>query len=43
MLDVIIEETKWEDLMELRDHEENSYSVEQAVEAYKESKDESYY
>lgn len=39
MSEIIIEETNWEELEELRNHEENSYSLSQAYEAYEESKE----
>ncbi len=40
MLEVNINETDWEDLEDLRQYESNSYSYEQAIDAYNESKEE---
>ena len=40
MLEVTINETDWEDLEDLRQYETNSYSYEQAIDAYNESKEE---
>lgn len=39
MLEVNINETDWEDLEDLRQYETNSYSYEQAIDAYNESKE----
>ena len=43
MAEVKIEETNWEELEEVRQYEQNSFSYEQAREAYKESKEEENY
>ena len=39
MAEIKIEETNWEELEEVRQYEQNSFSYEQAVEAYEESKE----
>ena len=39
MSEIIIGETNWEEVEELRDHEPNSYSLKQAYESYEESKE----
>lgn len=43
MAEIKIGETNWEELEELRQYEQNSYSYERAMEAYKESKEEESY
>ena len=43
MTGIIIEETKWEELEELRKYEPNSYSMEQAYESYEEWKENDQY